>query len=64
MDKKLKLADLFRHNVRIECDNGLMIEGYVDMHTSELDNDPDPESICIANYELFKDDIKKATILD
>lgn len=64
MGNKLKLADLFHHNVRIECDNGLIIEGYVDMHTSAENNDPDPESIGISHYELFEADIIKATILD
>ena len=62
MEGKLKLADLFRHNVRIECDNGLIVEGYVHMHTSAENNEPDPESISISNYELFETDIVKATI--
>ena len=60
----MNLIDLLYHNVRIKCDNGLVIEGYVDMHTSALDNDPDPESIGISHYELFKDDIIEAPILD
>lgn len=64
MAEKLELADLFRHNVRIECDNGLVVEGYVDLYISAEDNEPDPESIGISHYELTAADIVKATILD
>lgn len=60
----MKLLDLLHHNVKIECDNGLIIEGYVHMHTSAEDNEPEPESIGIQNYELFEADIKKVTVLD
>ena len=60
----MNLIDLLYHNVRIECDNGLILEGYVHMHTSAEDNEPDPESIGITHYELTESDIVKATILD
>lgn len=60
----MDLYDLFKHNVRIECDNGLIVEGYVHMFTSAEDNDPDPESISVGDYELFQSDIKKSTIID
>lgn len=60
----MKLIDLFRHNVRIVCDNGKVIEGFVHNHISALDNDPDPESIMIGCYELSEKDIRSATILD
>lgn len=60
----MKLSDLFRHNVRITCTNGLVIEGYVDVHISAENNYPDPESIMIQNYEVFEEDIKDASIID
>lgn len=60
----MKLSDLFRHNVRITCTNGLVIEGYVDVHISAENNYPDPESIMIQNYEVFVEDIKDASIID
>ena len=60
----MDLYDLYKHNVRIECDNGFTIEGYVHMFTSSEDNYPDPESISIGMYELFESDIKNVSILD
>ena len=60
----MNLHDLFGHNVRIECDNGLIVEGHVHMYTSAEDNDPEPESISVGNYELFQSDIKEVTVND
>lgn len=60
----MNLIDLFRRKVRIVCDNGLTVEGYVHCYTSAEDNDPEPESISIDNYELFESDIESVSILD
>ena len=66
----MRLCDLLGHNVRIVCTNGLVIEGYVDIHVSAENNDPDPESIGICNdldgvsYEIFEEDIASVEILD
>lgn len=57
------LHQLLGHVVRIECDNGLVVKGFVHMYTSAADNEPDPESITIENYELFETDIKKIEII-
>lgn len=59
----MDLYSLFGREVIIECDNGLVIEGRVHTYTSEADNDPEPESIAVGNYELFENDIKKLTII-
>ena len=60
----MKLHELLGHIVRIECDNGIVVDGLVHMYTSKEDNDPEPESISIGNYEFFQSDIKKITIYD
>ena len=59
----MELHDLFGRTVRIECDTGLIIEGLVHTYTSEEDNDPEPESVCVGNYELTQSDIKNITII-
>ena len=65
----MRIYDLFRHYVRIECTDGQIIDGYVHCYISDSDNDTDPESIIIRDdelaqdIELTQDDIKPAAIL-
>lgn len=65
----MRIHDLFRHEVRIECIDGQRIEGYVHCYLSASDNDADPESIIIQDsksgldIELTQDEIKSAAIL-
>ena len=59
----MQLHELLGHDVRIECDNGLIVEGFVHMYTSAADNDPEPESITVDNYELYASDIKGLEII-
>ena len=60
----MDLGMLFRHNVRLTFTDGETMEGYVNMYISELDNDPDPESIVIGNTIIAADEIENAEILD
>ena len=45
--------------VRITLKDGQVFEGRAYDYTSELDNEPDPESISIDGFELFVDEIEK-----
>lgn len=57
------LHKLLGREVSIECDNGRIIQGLVHMYTSADDNEPEPESITVGNYEIFQADIKSIKII-
>lgn len=50
-------------NVRITLKNGQVFEGIAYDYTSELDNEPDPESITIDSIELFAPEIEKIELM-
>ena len=53
------LAQAQGKRVRITLKDGKVFEGLAYDYTSELDNEPDPESISIDGFELYDDEIKE-----
>lgn len=52
------LRQYLRKKVAIEFTDGEKLLGVVTNHTSALDNEPEPESICIGNIEILVTEIK------
>jgi hypothetical protein len=54
----MTLREAFGKNVRVTFKDGAVMEGHVNAYTSDVDNEPDPESICIGDFELFAPEIE------
>ena len=52
------LRQYLRKQVEIEFTDGEKLSGIVTDYTSALDNEPEPESICIGNIEISLTEIK------
>lgn len=52
------LRQYLRKMVEVEFTDGEKLTGVVTNHTSALDNEPEPESICIGNIEILATEIK------
>lgn len=50
-------------NVRVTMTDGEIFEGQLHTYISEIDNDPDPESIVVSSIELFTNEIKEISIV-
>lgn len=60
----MKLYEASGKNVRITLINGKVFEGFARDYTSALDNEPEPEAICIGDFELYAPEIEKIELLD
>lgn len=67
----MRYRDFLWKDVRVTCDDGQVLEGYVDLYTSALDNEPDPESICLkipgeegVLTEIYTNEIKKIEVIE
>lgn len=49
--------------VRVKMKDGDVFEGELNLHTSELDNEPDPESIVVGWTELFVNEINHIEVV-
>jgi len=59
----MTLAQAHGKQVRITLKDGQVFEGLAYDYTSELDNDPDPESISVGGFELYSPEIDRIELL-
>lgn len=59
----MQLHEASGKEVKITLKNGMVFVGIAYDYTSEVDNEPDPESISIGNTEIFAPEILKIEVI-
>lgn len=59
----MRLWEAAGKTVRVTFQDGDTMTGFVSSYTSALDNEPDPASIVIGDFELYEPEIKSIELL-